>query len=89
MHSITFLKDMMLSFRELTSSYRMALLNPHQKTVLQSVLAFIAGNQVIHFYMNPLSDIGELTKEKKSRLWEQYLLNKHANNESLKGQSDR
>lgn len=57
-------------------------MNPHQKTILQSILAFVIANQAVHCYLNPLGDLEELTQEKKSRLWEEYLSNRQVKKES-------
>lgn len=51
----------------------MTFLNSHQKIVLQSLLAFFAGSQIVHLYMNPLKDFDNLVEEKKSKLWQEYL----------------
>lgn len=51
----------------------MSILNSHQKTILKSALAFLAGSQLVHIYLNPLGDVQKLTEEKKSALWQEYL----------------
>lgn len=51
----------------------MALLNVYQKKIAQSIVAFAAGSQVVHAYLNPLKDFNKLVEEKKSKLWQEYL----------------
>ena len=56
----------------------MSILNSRRKYILQSVLAFLLGSQLVHIYMKPLDGIEQLTAEKKSRLWRDYFEEKAA-----------
>lgn len=56
----------------------MGVLNSHHRYVIQCVVAFIAGSQLVHYFMKPLADINELTAEKKSQLWRDYLKEREA-----------
>ena len=53
----------------------MALLNSYQKYIFQCVCSFVVGSQLVHYYLNPLGDINDLTAAKKSELWKNYLRN--------------
>lgn len=61
----------------------MSILTSHQKTILKSALAFLAGSQIVHIYFNPLGNINKLTEEKKSALWQDYLSERERNKKKL------
>lgn len=54
----------------------MGLLSSHSKHIIKCGLAFVAGSQLIHQILRPLSGIDDLTAEKKSALWKEYLESK-------------
>lgn len=47
--------------------------NASQRLGLQAFFAFLVGNQLTHYYFNPLADVAKLTNEKYERLWDNYL----------------
>lgn len=43
------------------------------KIYVQSILAFILGSQLVHYYLQPMKGYQDLVEEKKSQLWQSYL----------------
>lgn len=48
-------------------------LSPYYIKRLQFFVAFLFGNQLVHYFMNPLGNVGKIAEEKKSKLWAEYL----------------
>lgn len=59
----------------------MSKLNNYQRILAQSLLAFVAGNQLVHHFMNPLGDIDQIIQKKKSELWKNYLESRESRHE--------
>lgn len=43
------------------------------KIYVQSILAFLLGSQLVHYYLKPMEGYQDLVEEKKSKLWQNYL----------------
>lgn len=53
-------------------------INKRYYHIFECSLAFIVGNQLVHYYLDPLRNLEDIAIEKKNQLWSNYLAEKEA-----------